>query len=455
MRPAVPGGAWAPAPRAWIMARTLHTSTAVMRSRNPSPRAPPLWKRATEPGLRQFLEERGILSKPEKTIDFISRKATPPTYALRRVRLPNAKAKALALESRALREQAASVAPHDDVSSDALPQEQRPSLPLSASHVGSSDLSEVAAFATAQSYNFDVLLSSGRLPANWMWLEDREVIYVPAWPSRRDADGVGSVFIFRSGCYTTWGLSPEQNAAFYHEVLRNEPVAVEQGRYDVAGDEAMEFVYLSNEETRVVGDLIVVGQPAAQPTRPGRVARPDEWAEDSLSPSRTLQARLAFSQGLAASARLSVQESVLAAYVASVSPIPELLEQNGKVPLPRRELIRKLGSLLRLRQQLNLDRDNFLDDPELYWENSHMEALYRSTLSALDMKPRFDALNAKLNYCEHLLEVLRALLTEESSHRMELIIIYLIAFEVAMALVSHEYVPTPLAVWHWAQAHLS
>ena len=32
---------------------------------------------------------------------------------------------------------------------------------------------------------------------------------------------------------------------------------------------------------------------------------------------------------------------------------------------------------------------------------------------------------------------------------MELIIIYLIAFEVAMALVSHEYVPTPLALWHW------
>ena len=30
---------------------------------------------------------------------------------------------------------------------------------------------------------------------------------------------------------------------------------------------------------------------------------------------------------------------------------------------------------------------------------------------------------------------------------MELIIIYLIAFEVGMALVTHEYLPTPLAVW--------
>ena len=60
-----------------------------------------------------------------------------------------------------------------------------------------------------------------------------------------------------------------------------------------------------------------------------------------------------------------------------------------------------------------------------------METLYRSICSALDMKPRTEALNAKLNHCEHLLEVLRALLTEQSSHHMELIIIYLIAFEAA------------------------
>ena len=142
-----------------------------------------------------------------------------------------------------------------------------------------------------------------------------------------------------------------------------------------------------------------------------------------------------------------MQEAVLSSYLASVSPIPSQLEADGQVPLGRREVIRKLGTLLSMRQRVNLDRDNFIDDPELYWENSRMEALYRSTCSALDIQPRFEALNEKLNHCENLLGVLRALLTEESSHRMELIIIYLIAFEVGMALVSHEYIPTPLAVW--------
>lgn len=239
-------------------------------------------------------------------------------------------------------------------------------------------------------------------------------------------------------------MSTEQNSAFYHDVIRDGSVPpVEESRYDVAGDEAMEYVHIPNEVTRVVGDLIVIGHQRDEKERHARSSRPPS------TPSLTLQARLAFSQGLAASARLSVQESVLLEYLESIAPIPSRLEASGKVPLPRKEVIRKLGTLLRIRQRLNLDRDNFIDDPELYWENSHMESLYRSICSALDMKPRFEALNAKLNHCENLLEVLRALLTEQSSHHMELIIIYLIAFEVGMALVSHEYVPTPQTFWQW------
>lgn len=376
--------------------------------------------------LRQFLEARGLLSTAPAARDDVSEGGAPasaPAPALRRTRLPTAKAKALALESRALREQAALQADEAPAPAPAVP----------------SDLPEVVALATARSYDLDALLRSGRLPPDWRWLEDREVIYLPARRASSDALGMGSAFIFRSGCFVTWGMTAEQKAALHRDVIAG---GAEELRYDVAGDEAMEFVHLPTEPTRVVGDLIVVGQPSR------------EWSNRARADAATLllQARLAISQGLAASARLSVQEAVLAAYLRSVSLMPEQLEQNGKVPLPRRALIRKMGTLLRLRQHLNLDRDNFLDDPELYWDNSHMEALYRHTCEALDIKPRIESLNAKLNHCEHLLEVLRALLTEESSHRMELIIIYLIAFEVAMALVSHEYVPTPLALWHWLHA---
>lgn len=334
------------------------------------------------PDFRRFLEDKGFISSPPEAPRSVQNASA---HALRRARLPVAKAKALAQASKALREQVAqesglepplppvqpSVSGWDDA-------ELASALPLSAQR--SSHLPEVAALATAQSYNFDVLLSSGRLPDTWRWLEDREVIYIPTWPPPNPSAqaGSGSVFVFRSGCFVTWGMTPEMHSAFYDKVIRGGNVPVEGERYAVAGDEAMEYVHLPNETTRVVGDLVVVGQPptgAARSSLPLALAAESE-ASKKASPSFTLQSRLAFSQGVAASARLSVQEAALSEYLASVSPIPSQLEAGGKVPLGRREVIRKLGTLLRLRQRVNLDRDNFIDDPELYWENSRMESTY-------------------------------------------------------------------------------
>ncbi|WFD33788.1 hypothetical protein MCUN1_000605 [Malassezia cuniculi] len=334
----------------------------------------------------------------------------PQPAVLRRSRLPTAKARALALASHAIRAQIS---------------EGAPSPVLSSAHVPSAELPEAVAFATAASLDLAALVSSGKLPQGWRWMEDQVMLYVPTW--QHDGSS-GDIFVFRSGGYVTWGLTPAASRAFYHSVIRAS--ACEKDVYEQAGDEAMEYVELYGESTRVAGDLIVLGR---------EESNGDEQAESWLA----LQARLAFSQGLIASARLSAQEITLARYLDSIGPIPAQLEAGGKVPLKRREVITKLGTLLRLRQRANLDRDNFIDDPELYWENEYLESLYRSVCRSLDMAPRFGALNEKLNHCENLLGVLRALLTEASSHRMELIIIYLIAFEAGLALISHGYVPWP------------
>ena len=355
--------------------RMISATEAPMARSNTQSKSPPRSKPSNS-GLRRFLEDRGLVSPAKPPIDFISRKeaAVPAlSHALRRSRPPG-KAKALAQERKALREQPAT---RDDTrrsqraraASWAEAEQASSRLSFSASQIPSTNLPEAAAVATAHSYNFDVLLSSGRLPENWRWLEDREVIYIPQWPMQGDAQDncAGSIIIFRSGCFVAWGMSSEHMTAFYREVLFGNKVPVEQERYVMPGDEALEYVILPDEKTRIVGDLIVLGQPNEDP---GLVYKP------SKAPSFTLQARLAFSQGLAASARLSVQESVLAKYVESVDKIPVELEASGKVPIPRRSLIRKLGTLLLLRQRLNLDRDNFVDDPELYWENSRMEGAY-------------------------------------------------------------------------------
>ncbi|KAJ9474801.1 MIOREX complex component 10 [Pseudozyma hubeiensis] len=360
---------------------------------------------------------------------------------------------------------------------------------------------EVYAWATAHSYSFSELVRSGRLPANFQVFEDNEVIHVPQWPvsaasSAAATEGVaaaggsasrGEVFIFRSGSYVTWGMDEEQSQRFLRSVIQGRDLKfqVEVGRYSQIGDEAMDYLYASSQPTRVQGDIIVIGQPPksfdAEAETTSEESSSDDRLEDNMdghsstaatsnsadSVSSTTSsnpsdpytsfgtewtptlARLAFSQGLARSARLTVQESALSRFLTTVSAIPAQLETAGSVPLSRTATIKHTGTLLRLRQTANLDRDNFYDEPEVYWENAKMEDHYRSICHNLDVGQRFETLNEKLDHCENLLGVVRALLTEKSTHRMELIIIGLIAFEAGLALLGHGWVPTPENVRGW------
>lgn len=82
-----------------------------------------------------------------------------------------------------------------------------------------------------------------------------------------------------------------------------------------------------------------------------------------------------------------------------------------------------MGRLLKLRQMVNLEEGSKVEELELFWENARMEQHYDSICTTLDIESRFRSLNEQLDHAENLMGVLRALLTEGSSHRMELVII--------------------------------
>jgi len=95
----------------------------------------------------------------------------------------------------------------------------------------------------------------------------------------------------------------------------------------------------------------------------------------------------------------------------------------------------KLGELMKFRQGLNLNRENFLDTPDFYWGEPVLESYFTSMTDALDMKTRTKSVNDKITYAAEVQSVLRELLAESSGHRMELIIIALIAVEVVICLI--------------------
>jgi uncharacterized Rmd1/YagE family protein len=98
--------------------------------------------------------------------------------------------------------------------------------------------------------------------------------------------------------------------------------------------------------------------------------------------------------------------------------------------LSRHEIVARFGYLLNIRQQLNLTESNLLDPPELLWETGDAtEKLYERMCRTLDLQERLDILNKKLDYAENLQETLMELENSTKSHRLEWIIIWLIAIE--------------------------
>lgn len=135
-------------------------------------------------------------------------------------------------------------------------------------------------------------------------------------------------------------------------------------------------------------------------------------------PIETGAARYAFSHSLARSTSLSALESSLDDYLSSVSGLPAALSRTGKPGLERKQLIMKLGQLLRLRQRLNLTAESFDDTPDFYWAEPGLEgmpcrflheptapdnhlvpsACFNSVSRALEIKGRTRLVNEKITY---------------------------------------------------------
>lgn len=130
------------------------------------------------------------------------------------------------------------------------------------------------------------------------------------------------------------------------------------------------ILILQSRPTRLQGDLIILGQIAPFSS--------DETVPKNLPPTvfpqETLLARYAFSQALSRSTALSALEVSLEDYISSVSLLPHSLEKTGKPGLDRTAVIKKLGGLMKFRQVLSLNRENFTDTPDLYWGEPELES---------------------------------------------------------------------------------
>ncbi|RPD77421.1 hypothetical protein L226DRAFT_610739 [Lentinus tigrinus ALCF2SS1-7] len=287
-----------------------------------------------------------------------------------------------------------------------------------------SEITPIFTYASAERYIMPSL--GAALPAGAQLLHD--AWWVPRWTDKVSGKE-GEVFVFGNGSFVCWGLGEEEAERFKQDVLSSS--GAELAPLKEAETEDLEFVTDPEEDTRLQGDLIILGRTpplSSEDTMPANLPT-------STLPRETLLARYAFSQALSRSTALSGLETSLENYLSSVALLPRTLQKTGKPGLGRRALVMKLGELLRFRQGLNLNRENFSDTPDFYWSEPVLEGYFNSLSNALDVRARIRSVNDKITYAAEMQSVLRELLTETSAHRMELIIIVLIAVEVVICLI--------------------
>ena len=281
-----------------------------------------------------------------------------------------------------------------------------------------SEIQPVFTLSTAERYDFRKLRE--RLPSS------AQSIHEAWWIPKHDK---GEIFVFpNNGSFVCWGLSHKEAQKFAGRVLEFQ--GVEVGSLKEPETEELDFITDPSEQTRLQGDLIILGK-GHDETEAGDVV---SSLPNSVFPQHTLMARYAFSQALSRSTSLSALEVSLEEYLSSVANLPHSLEKTGKPGLGRRELIKKLGELMKFRQGLNLSRENFADTPDLYWAQPVLEGLpflsnplnslfaynaaalgyFNSVSDALEIKARTQLINEKITYAAELQSVLRQLLTEVS-----------------------------------------
>lgn len=139
--------------------------------------------------------------------------------------------------------------------------------------------------------------------------------------------------------------------------------------------------------------------------------------------------RLAVSHALAQSSKLVAFEEQAESVIQKNSYISKELARSGTIPLSRKRLARLRGTLFDVSSDISL-HFNLLDTPEFFWNYPDQEDFYLRAAKYMDLQPRIEILNKKLNTIHAMLDMLATEQHHKHSSFLEWIIIILIAIDI-------------------------
>ncbi|KAG1317984.1 hypothetical protein G6F62_012598 [Rhizopus arrhizus] len=216
------------------------------------------------------------------------------------------------------------------------------------------------------------------------------------------------MFLFDYGVVVFWGMTLEEELKILKEL---EPF--EEEKLEMNDVETEEFRYYYNEyhQPRIYNDIITLRHPS------------------------NYLVKLTISHAIAQSVKMTLFERLIDDTINDTKYIPQVMAENGTIQMSRTAITKKIGQLFIMRINVNLV-SNILDTPEIFWSEPALEPLYSAIRSYLEISQRVELLNQRVEVISDLLEMLKDHLNSSHGEHLEWIVIWLIAMEILVAVVT-------------------
>jgi len=141
---------------------------------------------------------------------------------------------------------------------------------------------------------------------------------------------------------------------------------------------------------------------------------------------------IVIADALSKSVVLARDEREVASVFDIVEPFARQLAERGRIGTARRIVLKHIGNALLVQHRLS-GRVAVAEKPDVVWDRFDLDRLYARLEDEYELKERAEALSRKLTVIADTAEILADLIDTKRSFRLEIIIVVLIAVELAVA----------------------
>lgn len=219
------------------------------------------------------------------------------------------------------------------------------------------------------------------------------------------------IFIFKNGSVVFWGVKRHQVNQYLESIIPFSDKPIDFLVRD-------EFSYSLSDKTSIESH--------------------DYFEVDCLtinSNSDSDDLRLSLSYGFSQSVKLQYFETVLENLIDKYTPIIHNLSKKGYIAVSHSQIRKIVAEILGAKSEMNLI-SNFVYHPKFFWQHPTFEEYYIMLEGFLDIPRRVNAFNHRLDTLNEIFDMLNNYLVNQQSHKLEIVIIILIALEVIFSLLN-------------------